>query len=110
MFLSSPKCTRGFPGWAPSSRTSGTEPFSKATTGVPQAMASIITRPKGSRHAMGNNSPAALPRNSSGRVCKSRLAAAGRKHRQHVFVLLLFNVGIVSQEFQALVGGHGPRE
>ncbi|MNY23735.1 hypothetical protein D3C86_1574130 [compost metagenome] len=36
-------------GWT----TSGTEPCRVATTGVPQAMASIITRPKGSAHWIG---------------------------------------------------------
>jgi hypothetical protein len=37
----------------PSRTTSGTEPRRKATTGVPQAMASIITSPKGSSHRIG---------------------------------------------------------
>ena len=45
-------------------RTSRSAAMSDAITGVPHAMASIITRPKGSRHAIGNNRPAALPRNS----------------------------------------------
>ena len=40
----------------PSSITSGAEPQPKATTGVPQAMASIITRPKGSGQSIGNSS------------------------------------------------------
>ena len=35
---------------------SGTEPRLKAITGVPQAMASIITRPNGSGQSIGNNS------------------------------------------------------
>jgi hypothetical protein len=34
----------------PSSITSGTEPERYAITGVPQAIASIITSPKGSGH------------------------------------------------------------
>jgi hypothetical protein len=34
----------------PSSTTSGTEPLRIAITGVPQAIASIIARPNGSRH------------------------------------------------------------
>ena len=37
----------------PFSSTSGTEPFSNAMTGVPQAIASIITSPNGSRQAIG---------------------------------------------------------
>jgi hypothetical protein len=40
----------------------GTEPLSQAITGVPQAMASIITRPKGSGQSMGNSSASAPPR------------------------------------------------
>ena len=47
----------------PSSITSGTEPWRKASTGVPQAMASIITRPKGSGQSIGNSSARASPRN-----------------------------------------------
>jgi hypothetical protein len=38
----------------PSSITSGTEPQRYAITGVPQAIASIITRPKGSGQSIGN--------------------------------------------------------
>ena len=49
----------------PSSMTSGTEPLRKATTGVPQASASIITRPNGSGQSIGNSKAQALPRNSS---------------------------------------------
>ena len=40
----------------PSSRTSGTEPPRNATTGVPHASASIITRPNGSGQSIGNSS------------------------------------------------------
>jgi len=47
---------------SPSVRTSGTEPLRKATTGVPQAMASIITSPNGSGQSMGKSRPRALPR------------------------------------------------
>ena len=39
----------------PSSITSGTEPLRQAMTGVPQAMASIMTRPNGSAQSMGNS-------------------------------------------------------
>ena len=39
----------------PCSITSGTEPWRKAITGVPHASDSIITRPKGSGHWMGNS-------------------------------------------------------
>ena len=49
----------------PSVITSGTEPFRQAMTGVPQAIASIITRPNGSGQSMGNSKARALPRNSS---------------------------------------------
>ena len=40
----------------PSSTISGTEPQRQAMTGVPQAMASIITRPNGSGQSIGNSS------------------------------------------------------
>ena len=39
----------------PCSITSGTEPWRMAMTGVPQASDSIITRPNGSGHWMGNS-------------------------------------------------------
>ena len=48
----------------PGSITSGTEPRRQAITGVPQAMASVITRPKGSGQSMGNSSARAPPRKS----------------------------------------------
>ena len=47
----------------PCSMTSGTEPRLNAITGVPQAIASIITRPKGSGHAIGASSAIAPLRN-----------------------------------------------
>ncbi len=53
----------------PSSTTSGTEPQRNATTGVPQAIASIITSPNGSGQSIGNSSAAALPRRSA--LCAS---------------------------------------
>ena len=40
----------------PCSTTSGTEPQRQAITGVPQAIASIITRPNGSGQSIGNSS------------------------------------------------------
>ena len=46
----------------PWSTTSGTEPQRQAITGVPQAMASIMTSPNGSGQSIGNRSAAALPR------------------------------------------------
>ena len=46
------------PVW-PSATTSGTEPLRQAITGVPHAMASVITSPKGSAHWTGNNNAAA---------------------------------------------------
>ena len=46
----------------PSSITSGAEPQPKPTTGVPQAIASIITSPNGSGQSIGNSSAAAPPR------------------------------------------------
>ena len=46
----------------PSSITSGTEPRRQATTGVPQAIASIWTRPKGSGQSIGNSNAEAPPR------------------------------------------------
>ena len=49
----------------PSSITSGTEPRRKAITGVPQAIASIITSPKGSGQSIGKSSAMAPPRNSA---------------------------------------------
>lgn len=49
----------------PSSITSGVDPDRNATTGVPQAIASIMTRPKGSDQSMGNRRARALPRNSA---------------------------------------------
>ena len=39
----------------PSTTTSGTAPPRSATTGVPQAIASIITIPNGSSHCTGNS-------------------------------------------------------
>ena len=48
----------------PGSITSGVEPQRQATTGVPQAIASIITRPKGSGQSIGNSSASAPPRNA----------------------------------------------
>ena len=48
----------------PSSITSGTEPRLNATTGVPQAIASIITRPNGSGQSIGNSSAFAPDRNA----------------------------------------------
>ncbi|MNY83581.1 hypothetical protein D3C86_2264500 [compost metagenome] len=48
----------------PGSMISGTDPQFQATTGVPQAMASIITRPNGSGQAMGNSRALAPPRKS----------------------------------------------
>ena len=47
---------------SPSSRTSGTEPWRKAITGVPQAIASIITSPNGSGQLMGKSTAWAFPR------------------------------------------------
>ena len=49
---------------SPSATTSGTEPLAQATTGVPQAMASVMTRPKGSGHWIGNSNAAALASSS----------------------------------------------
>jgi len=49
---------------SPSVMTSATEPFRKATTGVPQARASIMARPKGSGQSMGNSSARACPSTS----------------------------------------------
>ena len=48
----------------PSSITSGTEPRLKAITGVPQAIASIITRPNGSGQSIGTSSAIAPLRNA----------------------------------------------
>ena len=48
----------------PSSITSFTEPALKPMTGVPQAMASTITIPKGSSHSIGNNKAFAFPNHS----------------------------------------------
>ena len=47
----------------PSSMISGTEPQRNASTGVPQAMASIMERPNGSGQSTGNSSACASPRN-----------------------------------------------
>ena len=49
----------------PSIITSGTDPRRKATTGVPHAIASIITRPNGSAQSIGNSRRRASPRNAS---------------------------------------------
>ena len=43
---------------------SGTEPRGYAMTGVPKAIDSIMTRPKGSGQSMGNSRARAPPRNS----------------------------------------------
>ena len=48
----------------PSTTTSGTEPHGRAMTGVPHAIASIITRPNGSGQSIGNSSAWAPPRNA----------------------------------------------
>jgi hypothetical protein len=53
----------------PSTTTSGTEPRRSATTGVPQAIASIITMPNGSSQTMGKTRAAA-------RESRSRFATA----------------------------------
>ena len=53
----------------PLTMTSGTEPRRSATTGVPQAMASIMTRPNGSSQQIGNSMAQA-------RDSRSRLAWA----------------------------------
>ena len=52
----------------PSSMTSGTAPRLNAITGVPHAIASIITRPNGSGQSIGNSSAIAPARNASSRV------------------------------------------
>src|SRR5215216_2793132 len=44
---------------SPSATTSGTDPLRQAPTGVPQAMASVMTRPKGSAHWIGKARAAA---------------------------------------------------
>ncbi len=44
--------------------TSGTEPLRSATTGVPLASDSIITRPNGSGQSIGNSVAAAPAKNS----------------------------------------------
>jgi hypothetical protein len=49
---------------SPSATTSGTDPLRQATTGVPQAMASVMTRPNGSAHWIGNSNAAALASSS----------------------------------------------
>ena len=49
----------------PSVTTSGTAPSGHAMTGVPQAIASIMTRPKGSGQSMGNSSARARPSRSA---------------------------------------------
>jgi hypothetical protein len=56
----------------PSSTTSGTEPLRQARTGVPHAMASIITRPNGSSHWIGRTSAATTtpPPPAHGRLAK----------------------------------------
>jgi hypothetical protein len=41
--------------------TSGTEPRGKAITGVPHAIASIMTKPNGSGQSMGNSKAAGMP-------------------------------------------------
>jgi hypothetical protein len=46
----------------PSTTISGTAPQRHATTGVPHAMASIMTRPNGSGQSIGKRSAAASPR------------------------------------------------
>src|SRR5215472_15595768 len=48
----------------PSSTTSGAEPRLNAITGVPQAIASIITRPNGSGQSIGTNNVIAPLKNS----------------------------------------------
>ncbi len=52
--------------------TSRTDPRAKATTGVPQAIDSIITRPKGSGHSTGKSTTAASPRKRS--FCTSSIS------------------------------------
>ena len=54
----------------PSSMTSGTEPLRQAITGVPHAIASIITRPKGSGQSIGKSSAARVAEEA--RPCRSR--------------------------------------
>ena len=48
----------------PSSMTSGAEPRRKAITGVPQAIASIITSPNGSGQSIGKSRASAFPSKS----------------------------------------------
>ena len=47
----------------PWSMISGTEPWRKASRGVPHAIASIITKPNGSGQSIGNKSANAWPKN-----------------------------------------------
>ncbi len=49
---------------SPGSTTSGTEPRLNAITGVPHAIASIMTRPNGSGQSIGISSPTAPDRKS----------------------------------------------
>ena len=57
-----PWCRRRSP-VTPSSITSATAPFLKASTGVPQAIASIMASPNGSGQSIGKRSARASPRN-----------------------------------------------
>ena len=78
----------------PSSTISGAAPRGVATTGVPDASASIITMPNGSCHAIGLRRQTASPRSScfvapatsptnsmsppsSGRTCSSKYSCSG---------------------------------
>src|ERR1700730_13671306 len=78
----------------PSSMTSGIDPQRNASTGVPHAMASIITRPNGSGQSTGNNRASASPRNfvfsrsliSPTNSTGAPLLAVGRAHSQQLTI------------------------
>ena len=95
----------------PSSITSGTEPRLKAMTGVPQAIASIITRPNGSGQSIGTSRAIAPLRNSdfSSSVISPMYSTFGAVDHRLDLLVEIFLVGPVDlggdlQRHAALLG------
>jgi len=68
-----------------------------ARTGVPQAIASIIASPNGSRQAIGNSKPTASPRNSvfwCSAISPMNSTCGWRQHRFD-FLLEIFSIDVV---------------
>jgi hypothetical protein len=79
---------------SPSTTTSGAAPMAMAMTGVPQAMDSAITSPKGSGQRMGNRGGGGLP-NQDFLVCLTHLSQKLNLLPVNVGSYLLIKKGLV---------------